>query len=111
MLVGKDFGPYHVDKELGSGAMGTVVRAKHTKSGNRVAIKLMSLALGSSENSLKRFKREVEILRQRSPILIDAVMARLVNERGLRRERDVPIERRLGVHAVVVEAGQIPAVP
>src|SRR5438128_1198118 len=64
MLVGKEFGPFLVDKELGSGAMGTVVRAKHTKSGNRVAIKLMSLALGSSEGAKKRFKREVDILRQ-----------------------------------------------
>ena len=52
MLVGKEFGPFLVDKELGSGAMGTVVRAKHTKNGKRVAIKLMSLALGSSEGAV-----------------------------------------------------------
>ncbi len=64
MLVGKEFGPYLVDKELGSGAMGTVVRAKNTKSGSRVAIKLMSLALGSSEAATKRFIREVSILKQ-----------------------------------------------
>ncbi|MBI3824129.1 MAG: serine/threonine protein kinase [Planctomycetes bacterium] len=64
MLVGKEFGPYLVDKELGSGAMGTVVRAKHVKNGNRVAIKLMSLALGSSEAALNRFRREVTILKQ-----------------------------------------------
>ena len=64
MLIGKDFGPYLVDKELGSGAMGTVVRAKHKKSGNRVAIKLMSLALGSSDAATSRFVREVSILKQ-----------------------------------------------
>ena len=64
MLVGKELGPYLVDKELGSGAMGTVFRAKHKKSGERVAIKLMSPSLGSSENALKRFKREVDILKQ-----------------------------------------------
>jgi eukaryotic-like serine/threonine-protein kinase len=64
MLVGKEFGPYLVDKELGSGSMGTVVRAKHNKTGERVAIKLMSLALGSSEAALKRFSREVAILKQ-----------------------------------------------
>src|SRR5204863_7913678 len=64
MLVGKEFGPYLVDKELGSGAMGTVVRAKHKKSGNLVAIKLMSLALGSSEAAIGRFTREVSILKQ-----------------------------------------------
>ena len=39
MLVGKELGPYVVDKELGSGAMGTVYRAKHKSSGEKVAVK------------------------------------------------------------------------
>src|SRR5262245_37367998 len=64
MLIGKEFGPYVVDKELGSGAMGTVVRAKHRKSHERLAIKLMSLALGSNDAALNRFKLEVAILKQ-----------------------------------------------
>ncbi|MSQ93731.1 MAG: serine/threonine protein kinase [Gemmataceae bacterium] len=64
MLVGKELGPYVVDKELGSGVMGTVFRAKSKKSGDAVAIKLMSLALGSSETALSRFTREVAILKQ-----------------------------------------------
>jgi eukaryotic-like serine/threonine-protein kinase len=64
MLVGKELGPYVVDKELGSGAMGTVYRAKHKTSGERVAIKLMSPALGTSEAALARFVREVAILKQ-----------------------------------------------
>ena len=64
MLIGKELGPYLVDKELGSGAMGTVFRAKNQKTGERVAIKLMSLALGTNENAVKRFKREVDIIKQ-----------------------------------------------
>jgi eukaryotic-like serine/threonine-protein kinase len=64
MLIGKDLGPYNVDKELGSGAMGAVFRAKNRKSGERVAIKLMSLALGSSETAVNRFTREIAILKQ-----------------------------------------------
>ncbi len=64
MLIGKDLGPYHVEKELGSGAMGTVFRARNKKSGEHVAIKLMSLALGSSEAAVNRFVREIAILRQ-----------------------------------------------
>ena len=64
MLVGKDLGPYLVDKELGSGAMGTVFRGKHKSSGDRVAIKLMSPALGSSEAAVNRFTREISILKQ-----------------------------------------------
>ena len=66
MLVGKELGPYVVDKELGSGAMGTVFRAKHKASGERVAVKLMALALGSSEQARARFIRELDILKQLS---------------------------------------------
>jgi len=33
MLVGRKIGPYAVDKELGSGAMGTVYRAKNSETG------------------------------------------------------------------------------
>ncbi len=64
MLIGKEFGPYVVEKELGSGAMGAVFLAKSKKTGEFVALKLMSAALGSSENALNRFIREVAILKQ-----------------------------------------------
>ena len=64
MLVGKDLGPYTVEKELGSGAMGTVFRGKNKTNGEYVAIKLMSLALGTSDTAVARFKREVDILKQ-----------------------------------------------
>jgi hypothetical protein len=29
MLIGKDLGPFFIEKELGSGAMGTVFRGKN----------------------------------------------------------------------------------
>ena len=64
MLIGKEFGPYVVEKELGSGAMGAVFLAKSKKTGELVALKLMSAALGTSENALNRFVREVAILKQ-----------------------------------------------
>src|ERR1035438_1749767 len=64
MLIGKELGPYRVEKELGSGAMGTVFLAKHKTSGDYVALKLMSLALGSNEMAIARFVREVAILKQ-----------------------------------------------
>jgi serine/threonine-protein kinase len=64
MLVGKTLGPYTVDKEIGSGAMGTVYRAKHKETGERVAVKLMSPALGTGDQARARFLRELEILKQ-----------------------------------------------
>src|SRR5438876_6034942 len=63
MLVGQKVGPFLIDMELGSGAMGTVYRATYEKSGQRVAVKVMSPAI-SSETAQARFEREGEILKQ-----------------------------------------------
>ncbi len=64
MLVGRKLGPFIVDKELGSGAMGSVFRAKHETTGQIVAIKLIAAALAGSEQAVLRFQREVAILKQ-----------------------------------------------
>jgi serine/threonine-protein kinase len=64
MLVGQKFGPFLIDKELGSGAMGTVYRATYDKTGQKVALKVMSAGLGSSDTAQARFEREGEILKQ-----------------------------------------------
>jgi serine/threonine-protein kinase len=64
MLVGQKFGPFQIDKELGSGAMGTVYRATYEKTGQRVALKVMIAGLGTSETAQARFEREGEILKQ-----------------------------------------------
>ena len=64
MLVGRKLGPFIVDKELGSGAMGSVYRAQHEKTAQIVAIKLISAALAGNEQALARFQREVSILKQ-----------------------------------------------
>ena len=41
MLVGQQIGPFLVEEELGSGAMGGVYRASYTKTGLPVAIKVL----------------------------------------------------------------------
>lgn len=64
MLIGQQFGPFTIDKELGSGAMGTVYRATYTKTGQRVALKVMSPGVGGSPTAQARFEREGEILKQ-----------------------------------------------
>lgn len=64
MLVGKMLGPYKVDKELGSGAMGSVYRAIHQETGERVAVKMISIGLSTNKGAVERFKREVTILKQ-----------------------------------------------
>jgi eukaryotic-like serine/threonine-protein kinase len=64
MLVGHKIGPFTVDKELGAGAMGAVYRARNVETGERVAIKVIAPGLAANETSMKRFKREADILKQ-----------------------------------------------
>jgi serine/threonine-protein kinase len=65
MLVGKQFGPFTIDRELGSGAMGTVYRGRYTKSGQVMAIKVMAPGIGSTNAAAQdRFEREITILKQ-----------------------------------------------
>jgi serine/threonine-protein kinase len=65
MLVGQQLGPFIVDKELGSGAMGTVYRGRYLKTGQVVAIKVMAPGLGATNRTaVDRFEREAEILKQ-----------------------------------------------
>jgi serine/threonine-protein kinase len=65
MLVGQPFGPFVIDKELGSGAMGAVYRGRYTKTGQVVAIKIMAPGLGTTNSrAADRFVREAEILKQ-----------------------------------------------
>lgn len=65
MLVGQQFGPFTIDKELGSGAMGTVYRGRFTKNGQIMAIKIMAPGIGSTNAAaVDRFEREITILKQ-----------------------------------------------
>jgi serine/threonine-protein kinase len=64
MLVGKDIGPFHVEDELGTGAMGTVYRAVRRDTGQIVAIKMIAFGLLGNETAVERFEREGEILKQ-----------------------------------------------
>src|SRR5262245_54491024 len=64
MAVGHQIGPFAIEKELGSGAMGAVYLARYTKTGLRVAIKVVSPALGQNRTALARFEREADILKQ-----------------------------------------------
>jgi serine/threonine-protein kinase len=65
MLVGQQFGPFIIDKELGSGAMGAVYRGRYTATGQVVAIKIMAPGLGTTNSrAADRFRLEAEILKQ-----------------------------------------------
>ncbi len=77
MHVGKTFGPFELEKELGSGAMGTVYRATLRQEGKEdqsVALKVIAFGLSGNETALARFDREAKILKQlRHPNIVRLV--------------------------------------
>jgi serine/threonine-protein kinase len=58
--VGRRFGDYHVEDEIGRGGMGVVFRARHESSGEVVALKLMAPDLAHNATFRERFIREAE---------------------------------------------------
>ncbi len=66
MLIGQQIGPFEIEGEIGSGAMGTVYKAKFHKDGKviPVALKVVALGLVGNEGAMARFEREAAILKQ-----------------------------------------------
>ena len=64
MLAGQKIGLFAIEKELGSGAMGTVYRARYTEDDRVVALKVIAFGLAGNDGALARFEREAGILKQ-----------------------------------------------
>ena len=61
-LVGRQFGSYRILSLLGAGGMGEVYRARDTRLGRDVAIKVLADRFQSDPERLARFEREARIL-------------------------------------------------
>jgi serine/threonine-protein kinase len=61
-LVGRQIGAYHVTALLGAGGMGEVYRARDTKLGRDVALKVLPAAFTADADRLARFEREARTL-------------------------------------------------
>jgi len=62
LSVGTRVGPYEVLSALGAGGMGEVYRARDTKLGRDVAIKVLPELFASDPERLARFQREAQVL-------------------------------------------------
>ena len=60
--IGQKLGPYVISAGIGEGGMGEVYRARDTKLGRDVAIKILPPALTADPNRLARFEREARLL-------------------------------------------------
>ncbi|MCM3880677.1 MAG: protein kinase [Vicinamibacterales bacterium] len=61
-LIGKQIGVYRIDSLLGAGGMGEVYRARDSKLGREVAIKILPRLFINDPDRLARFEREARML-------------------------------------------------
>jgi serine/threonine-protein kinase len=62
LSAGTNLGQYEVVEAIGAGGMGEVYRARDTKLGREVAIKVLPDAFAENEERLARFEREARLL-------------------------------------------------
>ena len=62
LSAGTRLGPYEVLSPLGAGGMGEVYRARDTKLGREVAIKVLPAAFANDAERMARFQREAQVL-------------------------------------------------
>jgi serine/threonine protein kinase len=60
--IGRRIGVYHLQSLLGKGGMGEVYRARDTRLGREVAIKVLPRAFTADPDRLARFEREARVL-------------------------------------------------
>jgi serine/threonine-protein kinase len=65
-MAKRQIGPFEIERQLGAGGMGIVYLATHLPTGKKVALKVLTPALSSDVKLLKRFEREIDILKRMS---------------------------------------------
>src|SRR6266498_4115700 len=73
LAAGARLGPYEIAAPLGAGGMGEVYRARDTRLGRDVAIKVLPDALAGDAERLARFDREARLLASMSHAGIAAI--------------------------------------
>lgn len=66
LATGTRLGPYEIESPLGAGGMGEVYKAKDTRLGRVVAIKILPEHLAASPDRKARFEREAKAISQLS---------------------------------------------
>jgi serine/threonine protein kinase len=93
VFAGRRIGAYQIQTLLGAGGMGEVYRARDTKLGRDVAIKILPSEFTSHTDRLARFQREARVLASLNHPHIGAIY-------GI---EDAPCEAGAHVHALVLE--------
>ena len=62
LTPGTKLGPYEIQSPLGAGGMGEVYRARDTRLGRDVAIKVLPAAFSRDPERLRRFNQEAQVV-------------------------------------------------
>lgn len=62
LAIGSRLGAYEITGTLGAGGMGEVYRAKDTRLGRSVALKVLPEAVAADPDRVQRFEREAKVL-------------------------------------------------
>ncbi len=63
-MTERKIGPFILGKQIGAGGMGVVYKATYVENGKEVALKVLPPGLASDVKLLKRFEREIDILKR-----------------------------------------------
>ncbi len=118
-MTGKTLGRYRVVKKIGDGGMADAYRARDTKLGRDVALKILSEAFASDEQRMARFEREAQVLASLNHPNIASIYG-LEEEAGIRwlvaelvegqtlaermREGSIPLEETLYIARRIADA-------
>ncbi len=70
-MIPERIGPYHLERLLGTGGMGSVYLGRHSEAGYLAAVKVLPAVMAREEGFVVRFQREIEALRQlKSPHIV-----------------------------------------
>lgn len=70
-MIPERIGPYHLERLLGTGGMGSVYLGRHAEAGYLAAVKVLPAAMAREDGFVVRFQREIEALRQlKSPHIV-----------------------------------------
>lgn len=64
MAEARQIGPFDVGEQIGLGGMGVVYLAVYRETGQKVALKILSPALCADKKLVRRFEREIDILKK-----------------------------------------------
>src|SRR3984893_9508906 len=120
LASGTKLGPYEIAAQIGAGGMGEVYRARDSKLGRDVAIKVLPEAFAHDADRLSRFEREAKLLASlnhpniatihgledsngTSYLVMELVPGETLAQR-IKREGAVPVEESLTIARQIAEA-------